>query len=95
MVALAVGASAPASANTTLSLTGFGHMVVDSAHGHVFVSGSSSDSQIAVMNTNGTLDKMLTVGTGARGTGPRQLDQHALRGPLRCRRDRRGRYGGL
>ncbi|HEU0193346.1 MAG TPA: WD40 repeat domain-containing protein [Gaiellales bacterium] len=69
LVALAVIAAAllgaPASANTTLKLTGFNKMLVGA--GHVFVTGGSSDSSIAVLNPDGTLDKMISGESGAGG----------------------------
>jgi hypothetical protein len=41
--------------------------VVDAANGHVFVTGKSTDSAIAVMNTDGTPDTTITGETGAGG----------------------------
>ena len=68
-VLLALGGTATARADneTALPLTGFTRMVVDGANGHVFVTGSVSDSQIAVMNDDGTLDTTITGEAGAAG----------------------------
>jgi hypothetical protein len=63
----APGAASAAVPGTTLPLTGFSHMLVDSAHGHVFVTGSSSDSKIAVMNEDGTSAGTITDESGAGG----------------------------
>jgi hypothetical protein len=63
-------APGPASATvpgTTLPLTGFSHMVVDGAHGHVFITGSSADSKIVVLNEDGTTAKTITGESGAGG----------------------------
>ncbi len=57
-------ASVPGS---TLGLTGFSHILVDGAHGHVFVTGSASDSAIAVENENGTSAGTITGESGAGG----------------------------
>jgi len=69
LVALAVtGAAligAPASATTTLTLTGFNKMLVGA--GHVFITGASSDSSIAVLNPDGTLDTTISGESGAGG----------------------------
>jgi hypothetical protein len=69
LVALAViGAvlvGAPASATTTLNLTGFNRMLVGA--GHVFITGASSDSSIAVLNPDGTLDTTISGESGAGG----------------------------
>jgi hypothetical protein len=66
LVAIAAAlVGAPASANTTLNLTGFNHMLVGA--GHVFITGASSDSSIAVLNTDGTLDKTISGESGAGG----------------------------
>lgn len=63
----APGAASATVAGTTLPLTGFSHMVVDGAHGHVFVTGSSSDSKIVVLNEDGTAAKTITGESGAGG----------------------------
>jgi hypothetical protein len=56
-----------ASGNVNPALTGFSHMVVDAAHGHVFVTGAASDSSIAVINTNGDTATKINNETGAGG----------------------------
>jgi hypothetical protein len=63
----APGAASAAVPGTTLPLTGFSHMVVDGAHGHVFVTGSASDSAIVVLNEDGTSAGTITGETGAGG----------------------------
>ncbi len=78
LVVLLCAASGTASAavpGTTLPLTGFSHMVVDGAHGHVFVTGSSSDSKIAVRNEDGTSAGTIT---GESGAGGMVLDGNTL-----------------
>jgi hypothetical protein len=65
--ALALIGGGSASASSVLPLTGYSHMVVDAAQGHVFVTGASTDSAIAVMNTDGTPDGTITGETGAGG----------------------------
>jgi hypothetical protein len=62
------GVSAASASGTTLpGLTGFGHMAVDGANGHVFVDGASTDSNIDVMNEDGTSAGSITGETGAGG----------------------------
>jgi hypothetical protein len=63
----APGAASAAVPGTTLPLTGFGHMTVDDAHGHVFITGSPSDSTIVVMNEDGTTAGTITGEAGAGG----------------------------
>ncbi|MGH3427033.1 MAG: YncE family protein [Mycobacteriales bacterium] len=65
--ALALIGGGSASASSVLPLTGYSHMVVDGPHGHVFVTGKSTDSAIAVMNTDGTPAGTITGETGAGG----------------------------
>jgi hypothetical protein len=67
VLALALIGGGSASASSVLPLTGYSHMVVDAASGHVFVTGKSTDSAIAVMNTDGTPDGTITGETGAGG----------------------------
>jgi hypothetical protein len=65
-----VASAAPAAASVpgaTLGLTGFSHMLVEGAHGHVFVTGSASDSVIEVENENGTSAGTITGESGAGG----------------------------
>jgi DNA-binding beta-propeller fold protein YncE len=57
-----VGAAA-----TTLPLTNYGDMVVDSAHGHVFVTGGFGNSSVVVLNFNGTIEQTITGQEGAAG----------------------------
>ncbi len=53
-------ARADAGTTAALPITGYGDMLVDAAHGHVFVTGGpSSSSEIVVMNDDGTLDTTL------------------------------------
>jgi hypothetical protein len=63
----ASGTASATVAGKALPLTGFGHMVVDGAHKHVFVTGSSSDSTIAVRNEDGTSAGTITGESGAGG----------------------------
>jgi predicted regulator of Ras-like GTPase activity (Roadblock/LC7/MglB family) len=63
LVLALVGSTATAAASvagTTLPLAGFSHMVVDGAHGHVFLTGAAADSKIVVRNTDGTAAGTIT-----------------------------------
>lgn len=66
---LVLAATQPAFAGTVtpLSLAGYGDMVVDDAHGHVFVSGGEFGSSIAVLDFDGNLVTTITGQSGARG----------------------------
>jgi len=64
-----------ATAATTLALTGYGDMVVDAAHGHVFVTGGSGDSSIVVLDFSGNI---VTTITGQGGAGEMVLDGSTL-----------------
>src|SRR5262249_9090756 len=79
-----VGASPSANAGPAsstsldLPLTGLGEMLVDAAHGHIFITGygalssadftaGTGDSVVVVVNTDGTLDTTITDVPGAAG----------------------------
>ena len=61
------GTAAATIPGTTLPLTGFSHMIVDGAHGHVFVTGAPGDSVIVVRNEDGTSAGTITGESGAAG----------------------------
>ena len=63
----AIGASAQTVPGTRLSLTNFGYMANDAAHGHVFITGGSSDSSIIVRNVDGSAVTTITGESGAGG----------------------------
>ena len=63
----AIGASAQTVPGTRLSLTNFGYMANDAAHGHVFITGGSSDSSIIVRNVDGSAVTTITGEAGAGG----------------------------
>jgi hypothetical protein len=63
----ATGSASAAAPGTTLPLAGFSHMLVDGAHGHVFVTGAASDSKIVVRNEDGTAAGTITGESGAGG----------------------------
>ncbi len=65
--ACSTGTAAASVAGTTLPLTGFSHMLVDGAHGHVFLTGAAADSKIVVRNTDGTAAGTITGESGAGG----------------------------
>jgi WD40 repeat protein len=56
-----------AAAATTLPLTNYGDMVVDPAHGHVFVTGGIGNSSVVVLDFSGTIVKTITGQDGAAG----------------------------
>jgi hypothetical protein len=67
-LAVVAGGSAAASVpGTSLPLSGYGHMLVDSATNHVFITGSSSDSTILVRNADGSAAGSIAGETGAGG----------------------------
>ena len=66
-LACSTGSAAASVPGTTIALTGFSHMLVDGAHGHVFLTGSASDSKIAVENEDGTPAGTITGESGAGG----------------------------
>ena len=57
-----VGAAA-----TTLPLTNYGDMVVDAAHGHVFVTGGFGNSSVVVLDFNGRIEQTISGQEGAAG----------------------------
>jgi hypothetical protein len=70
IVSPASGSAAPsatAATTTPLPLSSFTSMVVDDAHGHVFVSGGPSDSAIAVLDFDGTIVGSIADEAGAAG----------------------------
>ncbi len=68
VLAVAPGSSASASSTTSLPITSFYQIVVDSAHGHVFISqGSSSLNEIVVTNLAGQDVTTITGQDGVRG----------------------------
>jgi len=68
LLLLAVTGSAAADvSSTTLPLQGYGRMLVDAAHGHVFITGGASDSTILVWNVDGSAAGSITGESGARG----------------------------
>ncbi|HEY2788897.1 MAG TPA: hypothetical protein VGI72_05535 [Gaiellales bacterium] len=66
-LACSTGSASASVAGTTLPLVGFSHMLVDGAHGHVFVTGAAADSKIAVENEDGTSAGVITGESGAGG----------------------------
>jgi hypothetical protein len=66
VAALAPGAPAAADGTTDVSLTSFGDIVVDNAHGRVSVSDPSA-SAVRVANLDGALTTSVTNLFGARG----------------------------
>ncbi len=82
---LALGGVASANTTTTLGLTGFSHMLVDGAHGHVFVTGGNSDTAIAVMNADGTADT--TIGSEPHASGMALSSDGATLYVARCGQD--------
>jgi WD40 repeat protein len=73
-VAAAFFAWAPSlgAAATTLPLTSYGDMVVDAAHGHVFVTGGFENNSVVVLNLDGTI---VTTITGQSEAGGMVLDE--------------------
>jgi hypothetical protein len=67
MLVCATGSATATVAGTTTGLTGFSHMLVDSAHGHVFLTGARADSKIVVENESGTAAGTITGESGAGG----------------------------
>jgi hypothetical protein len=61
------GVAAGSVPGTSLPLTGVSRMIVDGAHGHVFISGSASDSVLVVRNEDGTAAATITGESGAGG----------------------------
>jgi hypothetical protein len=61
------GSASAAIPSTNLALTGFSHMAVDDAHGHVFVTGAQGDGVVVVMNDDGTLAAAIPGVAGASG----------------------------
>jgi len=73
-VTAALSAWAPSlgAAATTLPLTNYADMVVDSAHGHVFVTGGFENNSVVVLDLDGTI---VTTIAGQGGAGGMVLDE--------------------
>ncbi|RAG80375.1 hypothetical protein DN069_38460, partial [Streptacidiphilus pinicola] len=60
-------AASTAAVGTPLAIAHFSHLVVDQAHGHLFISGGASTSQLLVTDLNGTLVQQIPLPSGATG----------------------------
>ena len=65
--ALALAPAGLATTKTSLPLTGFFDMVVDDAHGHVFVTGGSGNSSVVVVDFSGNVVTSIGSQPGAAG----------------------------